>query len=50
MARFIYALGIRDVGEATAAEDATQEVLIKILTKLSTFDEHSSLRTWLYRV
>ena len=32
------------------AEDATQEVLIKLLTRLSTFEGRSSLRTWLYRV
>ena len=32
------------------AEDATQEVLIKVLTKLSTFEARSSFRTWLYRI
>ncbi len=32
------------------AEDATQEVLIKLLTKLSTFEGRSSFRTWLYRI
>jgi RNA polymerase sigma factor (sigma-70 family) len=32
------------------AEDATQEVLIKVLTKLSTFEGRSSFRTWLYRI
>jgi RNA polymerase sigma factor (sigma-70 family) len=32
------------------AEDATQEILIKLLTKLSTFEGRSSFRTWLYRI
>src|SRR5262245_12130930 len=32
------------------AEDATQEILMKVVTKLSTFETRSSFRTWLYRV
>jgi RNA polymerase sigma factor (sigma-70 family) len=32
------------------AEDATQEVLIKALTRLSSFGGRSSFRTWLYRI
>src|SRR5262245_30364290 len=32
------------------AEDATQEILIKLITKLSTFEGRSSFRTWLYRM
>ncbi len=32
------------------AKDATQEVLIKLFTRLSTFDGRSSVRTWLYRI
>jgi RNA polymerase sigma factor (sigma-70 family) len=32
------------------AEDATQEILIKAVTKLSTFEEKSTFRTWLYRI
>ncbi len=47
---WIYNLALRMVHHAEDAEDATQEVLIKVLTKLSTFDGRSSLRTWLYRV
>jgi RNA polymerase sigma factor (sigma-70 family) len=31
------------------AEDATQEILVKALTALSSFAERSSFRTWLYR-
>ena len=37
-----------DMGEA---EDITQEILIKMVTKLSTFDsEKGTFRTWLYRI
>jgi RNA polymerase sigma factor (sigma-70 family) len=32
------------------AEDATQEILIKVLTRLSSFEGRSSFRTWLYRI
>lgn len=47
---WIYNLALRMVYQPADAEDATQEVLIKLLTRLSTFDGRSSLRTWLYRV
>lgn len=47
---WIYNLALRMVHRSEDAEDATQEVLIKLLTRLSTFDGQSSLRTWLYRV
>jgi RNA polymerase sigma factor (sigma-70 family) len=32
------------------SEDTTQEILIKVITKLSTFEGRSSFRTWLYRM
>jgi DNA-directed RNA polymerase specialized sigma24 family protein len=32
------------------AEDATQEILVKVLTKLSMFRGESEFRTWLYRL
>lgn len=32
------------------SEDTTQEILIKVITKLSTFAGRSSFRTWLYRL
>lgn len=47
---WIYNLGLRMLYHPQDAEDATQEVLIKLLTRLSTFDGRSSLRTWLYRI
>jgi len=47
---WIYNLVLRMVYHPQDAEDATQEVLIKLLTKLSTFQGKSSVRTWLYRI
>ena len=47
---WIYNLALRMVLQPADAEDATQEVLIKLVTRLSTFDGRSSLRTWLYRI
>jgi len=47
---WIYNLAIRMVHRPEDAKDATQEVLIKLFTRLSTFDGRSSLRTWLYRI
>jgi RNA polymerase sigma factor (sigma-70 family) len=32
------------------AEDATQEILVRVVTRLSQFDFKSRLRTWAYRV
>jgi RNA polymerase sigma factor (sigma-70 family) len=47
---WIYNIVLRMVYLPQDAEDATQEVLIKLLTRLSTFEERSSFRTWLYRI
>ena len=48
---WIYNLAFRMVMVHQDAQDVTQEVLIKIMTKLSTFDpSRASFRTWLYRV
>jgi RNA polymerase sigma factor (sigma-70 family) len=47
---WIYNLALRMVHRPEDAKDATQEVLIKLLTRLSTFEGRSSLRTWLYRI
>lgn len=47
---WIYNIALRMVYFPEDAEDATQEVLIKVLTKLSTFQAKSSFRTWLYRI
>jgi RNA polymerase sigma factor (sigma-70 family) len=48
---WIYNLALRMVMVPADAEDVTQEVLIKILTKLGSYDSgKGAFRTWLYRV
>jgi len=47
---WIFNLALRMVWRRDAAEDATQEILIKAVTKLSTFAGSSAFRTWLYRI
>jgi len=47
---WIFNLALRMVWRRTVAEDATQEILIKAVTKLSTFAGNSAFRTWLYRI
>jgi RNA polymerase sigma factor (sigma-70 family) len=47
---WIYNIALRMVYHAQDAEDVTQEVLIKVVTRLSTFEGRSSFRTWLYRI
>ena len=47
---WIYNVALGMVSDNTEAADITQEVLIKVITKLSTFKRKSSFRTWLYRI
>ncbi len=47
---WIFNIAVRMVRKREEAEDITQEVLLKMLTKLSTFQGRSSFRTWLYRI
>lgn len=48
---WIYNIALRMVCDPSDAEDITQEILLKIVTKLSQFNsEKSSFRTWLYRI
>lgn len=47
---WIYNIALRMVFYADEAQDVTQEALIKIITKLSTFKMQSSFRTWAYRI
>jgi RNA polymerase sigma factor (sigma-70 family) len=48
--RWIYNISIRMLHHPQDAEDATQEILLKALTRLSSFEGRSSFRTWLYRI
>ncbi len=47
---FIYNVAWKMVHDPHDAMDLTQEVLIKVITKLSQFKFNSSFRTWLYRI
>ncbi|MFH2007810.1 MAG: RNA polymerase sigma factor [bacterium] len=46
----LYRLALRMLYHPQDAEDATQEVLIKIVTNLAGFRGESSFKTWAYRV
>ena len=47
---FIYNLAWKMVHDPDDAMDLTQEVLVKVITKLSQFSFKSAFRTWLYRI
>ncbi|TAI46861.1 RNA polymerase sigma factor [Flagellimonas allohymeniacidonis] len=47
---FIYNVAWKMAFEPDDALDLTQEVLIKVITKLSQFNFKSQFRTWLYRI
>ena len=46
----IYGLALRILYHPSDAEDASQEILLKIVTHLGTFRRESSFSTWMYRV
>lgn len=48
--RDVYNLALRFLWHPQDAEDATQEILIRILTGLSGFRGESGFRTWVYRI
>ncbi|TWT30466.1 ECF RNA polymerase sigma-E factor [Posidoniimonas corsicana] len=47
---WVYNIAVRMVFYPQDAEEVTQEVLIKVVTRLSTFRSDSKFRTWLYRI
>ena len=47
---WIFNLALRMLGRRPEAEDATQEILLKVLTSLAGFRAESKFRTWLYRI
>lgn len=47
---WIYNIAVRMVFQPHDAEEVTQEVLLKAITRLSTFEGKSQFRTWLYRI
>ncbi|HZO13401.1 MAG TPA: RNA polymerase sigma factor [Polyangiaceae bacterium] len=46
----VYALALRMLWHREDAEDATQEIMVRVVTRLSQFDFESRLKTWVYRV
>jgi RNA polymerase sigma factor (sigma-70 family) len=46
----VYNLSLKMLLFPEDAQDATQEILIKIITHLSTFKGKSSFKTWVYRI
>jgi RNA polymerase sigma factor (sigma-70 family) len=46
----VYNLALRMLGHPADAEDATQEILIKVVTRLGTFRGDSVIRTWIWRI
>lgn len=47
---YVYNISLRLFVDADDALDATQEVLIKVVTSLKTFGGRSKFSTWLYRI
>ena len=46
----LYGLALRMLWNREDAEDATQEILVRIVTRLSQFNFDSRVKTWAYRV
>ncbi len=46
----MYRLSLRFLGNPADAQDATQEILIRLTTHLSTFEGRSSFTTWAYTI
>jgi RNA polymerase sigma-70 factor (ECF subfamily) len=46
----VYRLANRMVGNEQDAEDVLQETFFKVIRSLKTFEEKSSLATWIYRI
>jgi RNA polymerase sigma factor (sigma-70 family) len=46
----VYGLAMRMLGHPADAEDATQEILIRIVTRLGSFRGEAALKTWVWRI
>ena len=46
----VFNFSLRMLGTIAAAEDATQEILIKVMTHLSSFRAESRFTTWVFRI
>lgn len=47
---WVFNLALRMTWRRVVAEDATQEIFIKVVRRVHTFAGHSSFRTWLHRI
>ncbi len=47
---WVYNIAVRMMGDPATAEDVTQDIFIKVLRRIGSFEGRSSFRTWLYRV
>lgn len=48
--RDVYGIALRMLWNREDAEDATQEILVRVITRLAQFDFRSRLTTWVFRV
>jgi len=46
----VYNLALRMLQVPTDAEDATQDILLRVITHLSEFRQESAFSTWVYRL
>lgn len=46
----VYNLALNYLGSKEDAEEITQDVFIKVFTKLDTFRHEAQLKTWIYRI
>lgn len=46
----VFNLSLRMLGSFSDAEDATQDIILKIITHLSTFKKESLFSTWVFRI
>lgn len=46
----VFNLSLRMLGTLSDAEDATQEILLKVVTHLSSFRKESAFSTWVFRI
>src|SRR5688500_13680643 len=46
----VYGLALRMLWNREDAEDATQEILVRAVTRLGQFDFRSKVKTWVYRI
>jgi RNA polymerase sigma factor (sigma-70 family) len=46
----VYGLALRMLWNREDAEDATQEILVRTVTRLAQFDFRSRIKTWVYRI